>query len=134
MSASRPAVAITGIGAVSPFGVGRLRFWNAILAGESGVTAFEGVDERHWTSRVAARVDEDAIALAEASLNGQYLGADGRADPKRYAKVSRIAVLAAREALEDSGLGPVHDIGVVVGSGAGGIDVAERQYGDFYSG
>ena len=92
MSASRPAVAITGIGAVSPFGVGRTRFWNAILAGESGVTAFDGVDERHWTSRVAARVGEDAIALAEASLNGQYLGADGRADPKRYAKVSRIAV------------------------------------------
>ena len=134
MSVSRPAVAITGIGAVSPFGVGRLRFWNAILAGESGVTAFDGVDERHWTSRVAARVDENAIAVAEASLNGHYLGADGRADPKRYAKVSRIAVLAAREALEDSGLGPDHDIGVVVGSGAGGIDVAERQYGDFYSG
>jgi len=134
MSASRPAVAITGIGAVSPFGVGRERFWNAILAGQSGVTAFEGVDERHWSTRVAARVSDDAIAVAEASLNGHYLGSEGRADPKRYAKVSRIAVLAAREALEDTGLGPDHDIGVVVGSGAGGIDVAERQYGDFYSG
>ena len=134
MSPSRPAVAITGIGVVSPFGVGRTRFWDAILAGESGVTAFEGVDARHWTSRVAARVDDHLVAAAEASLNGHCLGPDARADPKRYAKVSRIAVLAAREALEDSGLAPDHEIGVVVGSGAGGIDVAERQYGDFYSG
>ena len=134
MSAPRPAVAITGIGVVSPFGVGRARFWDAIVAGRSGVTAFEGVDERHWTSRVAARVSDTDVAAAEATLNGHALGTDGRADPKRYAKVSRIAVLAAREALEDSGLAPDHEIGVVVGSGAGGIDVAERQYGDFYSG
>ena len=134
MSAPRPAVAITGIGVVSPFGVGRARFWDAIVAGRSGVTAFEGVDERHWTSRVAARVSDTDVAAAEATLNGHALGTDGRADPKHYAKVSRIAVLAAREALEDSGLAPDHEIGVVVGSGAGGIDVAERQYGDFYSG
>ncbi len=60
---------------------------------------------------------------------------NGRADPRRYAKVSRIAVLAAREALRDAGLDPeTPDLGVVVGSGAGGIDVAERQYGEYYSG
>jgi 3-oxoacyl-[acyl-carrier-protein] synthase II len=134
MSAGRVAVAITGIGVVSPFGVGRDRFWQALIAGESGVTAVADVDERHWTTRVAARVNDDAIASAEASLNGHYYGFDERADPKRYAKVSRIAVLAAREALDDAGLTPGGEVGVVVGSGAGGIDVAERQYGDFYSG
>jgi 3-oxoacyl-[acyl-carrier-protein] synthase II len=49
--------------------------------------------------------------------------------------VSRIAVLAAREAMHDAGLpAGLDDCGVIVGSGAGGIDVAERQYGDYYAG
>jgi 3-oxoacyl-[acyl-carrier-protein] synthase II len=62
-------------------------------------------------------------------------GLNGRADPRRYAKVSRLAVLAAREAFRDAGLEPGgSDIGVIVGSGAGGIDVAERQYGEYFSG
>ncbi len=44
-------------------------------------------------------------------------------------------MIAAREALRDAGLDPGSpDIGVIVGSGAGGIDVAERQYGDYYAG
>jgi 3-oxoacyl-[acyl-carrier-protein] synthase II len=68
--------------------------------------------------------------------NGRGNGhGNGRADPRRYAKVSRIAVLAAREALQDAGIAEGDpDLGVIVGSGAGGIDVAERQYGDFFSG
>jgi 3-oxoacyl-[acyl-carrier-protein] synthase II len=135
MPDTRAAVAITGIGVVSPFGVGRDRFWRAIAAGESGVTRVEGLDDRHWTSRIAARVPDDAIAAAEAARNGHPGGVDGRADPRRYAKVSRIAVLAAREALEDAGIETTGaDMGVVVGSGAGGIDVAERQYFDFHTG
>ena len=44
-------------------------------------------------------------------------------------------MLAAREAIQDAGLnGESHQMGVIVGSGAGGIDVAERQYGDFFAG
>ena len=44
-------------------------------------------------------------------------------------------MLAAREALRDAGLEPGStDVGVIVGSGAGGIDVAERQYGEYYAG
>ena len=135
MSDIRAAVAITGIGVVSPFGVGRDRFWRAIAAGESGVSRVDGLDDRHWTSRVAARVSDEAIAAAEDAHHQDPQAAEGRADPRRYAKVSRMAVLAAREAIQDAGLhglGP--ETGVVVGSGAGGIDVAERQYFDFHSG
>ena len=63
-------------------------------------------------------------------------GLGGDDEPRRAAKVSKIAVLAAREALADAGVRPadVPDLGVIVGSGAGGIDVAERQYGDYYAG
>src|SRR6187399_477062 len=132
MPASR--VAITGIGVVSPFGVGREVFWDHVSRGISGTRAITEFDTTNLTCRVTASVPDAALDAAgergvdpaeEASLNG-------RADPRRYAKVSRIAVLAAREALQDAGLSPNTDeIGVVVGSG---IDVAERQYGEYYAG
>jgi len=135
MPASR--VAITGIGVVSPFGVGREVFWDHVSRGISGTRAITEFDTSNLSCHVSASVPDAALDAAgeravdpaeEASLNG-------RADPRRYAKVSRIAVLAAREALQDAGLSPNTDeIGVVVGSGAGGIDVAERQYGEYYAG
>jgi 3-oxoacyl-[acyl-carrier-protein] synthase II len=136
---SRPEVAITGIGVVSPFGVGREVFWDAISRGRSGTCAVTGFDTAHLACRVAAAVPDAALddAAELAGANGHHNGAGGtgRADPRRYAKVSRIAVLAAREAMADAGLAAgMPDAGVVVGSGAGGIDVAERQYGDYYAG
>ena len=133
-----PRVAITGIGVVSPFGVGRDLYWSSIVGGISGTRAVTEFDASSLNSRVLASVPEaalvsagaDAADLAEEAVNG-----NGRADPRRYAKVSRIAVLAAREAFADAGLETHTDrAGVIVGSGAGGIDVAERQYGDYHRG
>lgn len=129
MSSQSPRVAITGIGVVSPFGVGRERFWTGISEGHSGTRTIDTFDASSLSCRVAAAVPdaEVAAALAAAPLDN--------GDEKRYAKVSRIAVIAAREALADAGLtGHTADCGVLIGSGAGGIDVAERQYGDFFSG
>ena len=58
----------------------------------------------------------------------------GRPDPRRYSRASLIAVIAAREAWLDAGLRLNEpDAGVLVGSGAGGIDVAERQYCEFFN-
>ena len=133
-----PRVAITGIGVVSPFGVGRECFWQAIIAGRSGARHVSGFDASHIAGRVAAPVPDAVLEAAALEMPPDDVegGGNGRADPRRYAKVSRIAVLAAREALQDAGdLSPAsEDIGVVVGSGAGGIDVAERQYGEYFSG
>ena len=130
----RPRVVITGIGVVSPFGVGRETFWTNLVNGVSGTRAITDFDASDLTCRVSAPVSIGEIDLAEAAgANGN--GFHSRADPRRYAKVSSIAVLAAREALEDAGLEPGDPaLGVIVGSGAGGIDVAERQYGDYFAG
>jgi 3-oxoacyl-[acyl-carrier-protein] synthase II len=128
-------VVITGIGVVSPFGVGRDVFWQHISRGVSGTRAITEFDTSRLPCRVTAAVPDELLPdLLDARLSGAD-AEGGRADPRRYAKVSRIAVLAAREAMQDAGL-PVglRDCGVIVGSGAGGIDVAERQYGDYYSG
>ena len=72
----------------------------------SGTRAITEFDASHLTCRVAASVPDDALALrAPARPSPTTMKrANGRADPRRYAKVSRIAVLAAREALQDAGL------------------------------
>jgi 3-oxoacyl-[acyl-carrier-protein] synthase II len=137
-------VVITGIGVVSPFGVGRDLFWDRISHGASGIRAITEFDASRLANRVSGSVPGDALRAAGVedddapveTVNGNGRGnGNGRADPRRYAKVSRIAVLAAREALADAGLAEGDpDLGVIVGSGAGGIDVAERQYGEFFSG
>jgi 3-oxoacyl-[acyl-carrier-protein] synthase II len=130
-------VVITGMGAVSPFGIGREVYWDCIARGVSGTRAITDFDASSLACRVSAPVP--SAAIDDAGEPGVDPGADhesgGHADPRRYSKVSRIAVLAAREAVADAGLEPgTPDVGVVVGSGAGGIDVAERQYGDYYAG
>jgi 3-oxoacyl-[acyl-carrier-protein] synthase II len=86
---------------------------------------------------VAAPVPPVSFDGMTVSLERAGAGADlppGRPDPKRYSKASLIAVMAACEAWADAGLRR-HEpgAGVLVGSGAGGIDVAERQYGEFFT-
>ncbi len=130
MSDPLPRVAITGIGVVSPFGVGREQFWDAVTEGRSATRAISHFDASSLSCRVAAVVPDDAVAAALA-----LAPLEARGDERRYAKVSRIAVLAAREAIEDAGLsGALSDAGVIIGSGAGGIDVAERNYADYFGG
>jgi 3-oxoacyl-[acyl-carrier-protein] synthase II len=131
-----PRVVITGIGVVSPFGVGRERYWDAVARGCSATRAITDFDASAFHCRVAAPVPP--VTIADAPL---LAGEDGdqangsRADPKRYARASLIGVIAAREAWNDAGLA-VGDpgAGVIVGSGGGGIDIGERQYYEFFTG
>jgi 3-oxoacyl-[acyl-carrier-protein] synthase II len=131
-----PPVAITGIGVVSPYGVGRERFWRCLRAGASATRAITTFPTDGLPSRVAASVPPVTIADAFA-IEGRAPGArdegEDRADPRRYSKASLIAVIAATEAWADAGLRRAEPgAGVLVGSGAGGIDVAERQYAEYF--
>jgi 3-oxoacyl-[acyl-carrier-protein] synthase II len=131
----QPRVAITGIGVVSPFGLGRERFWTHASRGCSATRAITDFDASPFPCQVAAPVPpvspEDVPDVAASA--GEAAGRGGRPDPRRYSRASLIAVIAAREAWNDAGLRLNEpDAGVLVGSGAGGIDVAERQYFEFF--
>jgi 3-oxoacyl-[acyl-carrier-protein] synthase II len=128
-----PRVVITGIGVVSPFGIGRERFWECVKAGCSATRAMPGLDADTFACRVAAPVP-DVTAADIPRLDGDEQDDERhRADPKRYSRAALIAVIAAREAWQQAGLRAGEpSAGVVIGSGGGGIDVGERQYYDFF--
>lgn len=127
-------IAITGIGVVSTFGVGREVYWDHVRAGKSGTRAITEFDASSYPCRVAAAVPPVTIDAAQQLLGENGNGRDSRADPKRYSRAALFGVIAAREAWNDAGqqMGEP-DAGVIIGSGGGGIDVGERQYQDFYT-
>ena len=128
-----PRVVITGIGVVSPFGVGRERFWQSISAGCSGTRAITEFDASGFGCRVAAPVMGVTIDDVPPVEGDDIWDPDYRADPKRYSRAALIGVIAAREAWSDAGLRVGEpEAGVIIGSGGGGIDVGERQYFDFF--
>ena len=129
---ARTGVVITGIGVVSPFGVGRERFWHHVSRGCSGTKAITQFDVSSYPSRVAAWVPPVSIDDAP-SLDGDDEH-DGRADPKRYSRAALFGVIAAREAWRHAGLRAGEPrTGVLIGSGGGGIDIGESQYEDFFT-
>jgi 3-oxoacyl-[acyl-carrier-protein] synthase II len=128
-----PRVVITGIGVVSPFGVGRERFWEHIRSGCSATRGITDFDASTFGCRVAAPVTNVTIGDVPALEGDDIWDDDYRADPKRYSRAALVGVIAAREAWGDAGLSIAEpNAGVVIGSGGGGIDVGERQYYDFF--
>ena len=119
--------AITGLGVVSPFGLGVEAFRAGLREGRSATRPISLFDPGDLPCRVAAEVPGfDAAA---------------HLDPEDLPRVGRIvpmAIAAACEALRDAGLpdgltaAEIRGIGVIVGSGAGAIDFAERQYEAYY--
>jgi 3-oxoacyl-[acyl-carrier-protein] synthase II len=132
-SAASPRIVISGIGVVSPFGVGRERFWDHVRRGCSGTRAITEFDASEFECQVAAPVAGVTMHDVPALTGDDIWDQDYRADPKRYSRTALIGVIAAREAWADAGLTIAEkNAGVVIGSGGGGIDVGERNYHDFF--
>jgi 3-oxoacyl-[acyl-carrier-protein] synthase II len=128
----QPGVVITGIGVVSPFGVGRERYWQGIASGESGTRAITQFDVSMCGCQVAAWVPPVSIEDAPRLDGDEEL--EKRADPRRYSRAALFGVVAAREAFRDAGLRAGEPgAGVIIGSGGGGIDIGEKQYEDFFT-
>ena len=88
-------VVITGIGCVTPLGIGRENFWNALIAGTSGVRKIEAFDVSNSPVKIAADVPNFDW---EAQINPK--------DRKHVPRTVPLALAAAREALEDSKIFP----------------------------
>jgi 3-oxoacyl-[acyl-carrier-protein] synthase II len=123
-------VVITGMGCVTPIGIGREAFWNSLIAGLSGIRRIESFDVSHSPVRIAAQVPDFDW---EAQLNPK--------DRKHVPRTVPLALAAAREALEDAKLFPNdlslderRAIGVVLGTGGGGLAFTEQQYEYWYIG
>ena len=124
-------VVITGIGAVSPNGIGRERFWEATRNGESGVRRIDRFDPSGLLVQVAGQVPDE-------------FDEDRWVEVKDRPHVSRAVPLAAAsvaEALEDASMDwrsmsrdELRTVGVIVGSGGGSQDFTEEQYRLYYSG
>ncbi len=123
-------VVITGFGCVTPLGIGRQKFWDALTQGESGVRRIEAFDVSDSPVKIAAEVRGFDW---EAQLNPK--------DRKHVPRTVPLAFAAAREAIEDAALAPDdfsleerRKVGVVLGTGGGGLAFTEQQYAYWFNG
>jgi 3-oxoacyl-[acyl-carrier-protein] synthase II len=124
-------VVITGIGAVSPNGIGRECFWLATRQGRSGVRRITRFDPSNFLVQVAGEVPGEFD-------ESRYVSAKDRPHVSRAVP---LAAASVAEALQDAGLDhqsmsrdELRDIGVIVGSGGGSQEFTEEQYRLYYSG
>jgi 3-oxoacyl-[acyl-carrier-protein] synthase II len=113
-------VVVTGLGAVTPLGNNVKQFWHNVVRGVSGVDQITLFDASNLPTRFAAEVrDFDPAAVV------------GKKDARKMDRFAQFALVAAQEAVEDAGLAVTDanrdDIGVIMGSGIGGITTIEQQ-------
>jgi 3-oxoacyl-[acyl-carrier-protein] synthase II len=123
-------VVITGIGAVSPNGLGREKFWQATREGQSGV----GRITRFEPDGLGVQIAGEVVGLNE----GRYVSVKDRPHVSRVVPLSAAAV---EEALSDAGVhveqmsrDELRDISVMVGSGGASQEFTEQQYRHYYEG
>jgi len=123
-------VVITGMGCVTPLGIGRQEFWDGLINARSGVRKIQAFDASSFPVQIAAEVPGFDW---QAQINPK--------DRKHVPRTVPLALAAAREALEDAGIHPNdlsleerRAIGVELGTGGGGLSFTEQQYEYWYIG
>lgn len=118
---SRRRVVITGLGIVSPVGIGVAENWENIVAGKSGITRITRFDPSRLSSQIAGEV--------KGFDPGQYLSAK---EIRRMDRFIHLGLAAGIEAIKDSGIEvtPLNAerIGVNIGSGIGGLPLIEDSH------
>lgn len=123
-------VVITGLGAVTPLGTGVEKFWNGIKENRIGFSYIDKFD----TSRTGVKIGGIVRDFDEESYY-DVKGCFDKKEAKRMDTFTKYAVVAAHEALEDSGsaFGDIdpYRAGVIVGCGIGGIDLTLSEYSKY---
>jgi 3-oxoacyl-[acyl-carrier-protein] synthase II len=114
-------VVVTGVGLVSPVGIGTEESWRAICAGRNGISRFTAFDASQYPCRIAGEIRGfDPASYVE------------RKEIKKMGRFIHFAVAASEFALAASGLkidaGNAERVGVYIGSGIGGFEVMEREF------
>ena len=118
---------MTGVGLVSPLGVGTRANWDALLAGQSGIGPITRFDASLFAARIAGEVKGfDPLQFME------------KKDVKKMDIFIQFAVAAAQFAMDDSGLKVTPEIadgvGVFIASGIGGFTTIEREHRELIAG
>lgn len=113
-------VVVTGLGCVTPIGIGKDKFWKALISGVSGLDYITKFDTSEYPTKVAAEVKD---------FNPEeYIE---KKDIRKMDRFTQFAVAASKLAIEDAGLDiekvEAERFGVVIGSGIGGIETFEEQ-------
>jgi 3-oxoacyl-[acyl-carrier-protein] synthase II len=125
-----PRVVITGMGVVSPNGIGKEAFCRAVLAGKSGVKQISRFDSSRLPVHIAGEIPEfDELAWVDAR------------ERKHVSRVVPLCLAATTEAVADSGLDMAamsieekRQIGIILGTGGGAQEFSEEQYRLWHSG
>lgn len=120
-------VVITGLGIVSPVGIGVTQAWQNIVAGKSGIGRITHFDPTPFACQIAGEVKDFDVT--------QYLPAK---DARRMDRFIHFGLVAGMEAFKDSGIEVTEQnaerIGVNIGSGIGGLPMIEDTHNDFLAG
>lgn len=113
-------VVVTGLGIISPVGTGLEQFWTSLTGGVSGIRRITRFDATNFSTQIAGEViDFDPNEHMD------------RKEARRMDRFTQFAVVASGMAIEDAGLDLATEdrdrIGVILGSGIGGIETLENQ-------
>ncbi|MGB6607774.1 MAG: beta-ketoacyl-ACP synthase II [Atribacterota bacterium] len=114
-------VVITGLGPVSPVGIGKNNFWQSLIQGKCGIDRISYFDTEKYPTKIAAEVKDF-----------DYSNYISTKEANRMDKNTQFSIVAAMLALEDSKLKITekdsYSAGVIIGSGIGGIGTFEKQH------
>lgn len=118
-------VFVTGIGLISPVGKTLNEYWQALISGKSGVDYIKSFDATDFDTKFAAEVKGLEVT--------DFLD---RKEARRMDTFTQYAVIASQFAIDDSELNlekeNIDRIGVIIGSGIGGMDTFEREYRNYF--
>ncbi|MBK1661107.1 beta-ketoacyl-ACP synthase II [Paracraurococcus ruber] len=117
-------VVVTGMGIACPLGLGVENVWKRLVAGESGIAAIQSFDTKDLPAKIAGQVPAGTRETGGLDLS-EWIPVK---DQKKMDRFIQLAIVAATEAVEDSGWKPGEDdeegrcaTGVMIGSGIGGL-------------